>query len=50
MISSLEELSKAKSRFIRDEEANQELEEEEKELADRAADIKQHFIDPVSGK
>ena len=47
---SLEDLSKAKSRVVRDDEAQQELEEEEKELAERAADIKQHFIDVKTGK
>ena len=47
---SLEDLSKAKSRVMRDDEAQQELEEEEKELAERAADIKQHFIDVKTGK
>ena len=47
---SLEDLSKAKSRIMRDDEAQQEIEEEEKELAERAADIKQHFIDIKTGK
>ena len=47
---SLEDLSKAKSKVMRDDEAQQELEEEEKELAERAADIKQHFIDVKTGK
>jgi len=50
MISSLEELSKSKSRFLRDNEEQVEIDEEDKELAEQAADIKQHFIDIKTGK
>lgn len=35
---------------MRDEEAQNEIDEEEKELADKAADIKQYFIDNKTGK
>ena len=50
LVSSLEELSKSKSRIIRDEEALKEELEEEKELEAKQRDIKQHFIDVKTGK
>lgn len=36
--------------MLRDDEAQQEIDEEEKEMAEKAADIKQHFIDIKTGK
>ena len=48
--STLEDFKKRQSRLMRDEEAQQEIDEEEKELADKAADIKQYFIDNKTGK
>ena len=49
-ISSLAELSKKKSMYVRDEEARKEEMEEEKQLINQAQDIKQHFIDVKTGK
>ena len=49
-ISTLEELSKSKSRMMREDEDLQEELEEEKQLAEQAKDIKQHFVDIKSGK
>lgn len=46
----LAQLSKHKSRDMRDDEALKEEQEEEKELEMRAKDIKQHFIDIKTGK
>ena len=48
-MSSLAELSKTKSRVIRDEEALADELEEEKELEEQANNIKQHFIDIKTG-
>lgn len=50
IVSSLEELSKSKSRMLRDDDDLKEEMEEAKELAAQEKDIKQHFIDIKSGK
>ena len=50
IVSSLAELSKTKSRVIRDEEALADELEEEKELEEQANNIKQHFIDIKTGQ
>lgn len=49
-VQSLEQLSRSKSRMDRDQEADQEELEEQKQLDQKAQDIKQHFIDIKSGK
>ena len=50
MVSSLAELSKTKSRLMREDEALLEELEEEKELEEQANNIKQHFIDIKTGQ
>ena len=49
MVSSLAELSKSKSRMVREDDLLAEELEEEKELEEQANNIKQHFIDIKSG-
>lgn len=50
MVSSLAELSKSKSRMVREDDLLAEELEEEKELEEQANNIKQHFIDIKSGQ